>query len=157
MGLLSNVSQRINVVNAILFAKEREIALSNVHHASSTMDYANYLKVTLKGRNQEETTIGGTIFGKVHLRIIEINGFYLEGTPKGRILVLENQDVPGVIGKVGTLLGQHRVNISEYRLAKKHGSTTALAFINVDSDISEPAIQSLLAFPEIVRAKPLKL
>jgi L-serine deaminase len=90
-------------------------------------------------------------------RITEIDGFHLEARPEGHLLVMRNHDVPGVIGKVGTILGEGGVNISRFHLGRRERGGEAMAVIEVDAPLSRDTLQSLRALQEVISAQPIEL
>ncbi|MGI9045070.1 MAG: phosphoglycerate dehydrogenase [Gemmatimonadaceae bacterium] len=140
---------RLNLVNARALADNRGIALS----VTTTMsdDHANSAQVTLRCGNHE-TLVAGVAQPGSGPRLTRINGFIVDVTPRRTILVLTNADVPGVIGRVGTLLGDARVNIAEYHQARLTEGGQALATVSVDGEITEDVRQKLLQLPDITSA-----
>src|SRR5437773_7887245 len=106
-GLLRDVSARVNVVNAFLIAEERGIKVTTSYVRSRT-DSGPAIR-TCVVTDTTEQTLAGSVFvygGEAREgRITEINGFHIEAIPHGHMLVMHNRDVPGVIGRVGTILG----------------------------------------------------
>ncbi len=98
--------------------------------------------------------ITGAVFGGEHPRILQVSDYHLDVDPSGTVLVMLNNDVPGVIGQVGTLLGAYGVNIGEWRLGRPHVGKDALSFINLDS---EPATGAIDALEQVDAIKKLKL
>ena len=90
-------------------------------------------------------------------RITEIDGFYLEARPEGHLLVMRNHDVPGVIGKVGTILGAGGVNISRFHLGRRERGGEAMAVIEVDAPLTRETLQSLRALEQVISAQPIDL
>ena len=90
-------------------------------------------------------------------RITEIDGFHLEARPEGHLLVMRNRDVPGVIGKVGTILGEGGVNISRFHLGRRERGGEAMAVIEVDAPLSRDTLQSLRALEQVISAQPIEL
>ena len=82
-----------------------------------------------------------------------IGGAHLDVDLEGNMLIMMNQDVPGVIGQVGTLMGEHGVNIAEWRLGRTEKDDLALAFINLDSDLSDEVMTEIQALPAIRKLK----
>src|SRR6266487_5072613 len=144
-GLMRDVSARVNVVNAFLIAEERGIHVTTTYLRAAT-DSAPAIRthvITSIG----EQTLAGTIFGYSgggrEGRITEINGFHIEAVPHGHMLVLRNRDVPGVIGRVGTILGEHGVNISHFHLGRRERGGEAMAVIEVDAPVAKETLQAL--------------
>ena len=90
-------------------------------------------------------------------RITEINGFRIEATPRGYMLVMHNRDVPGVIGRVGTVLGERGINISAFHLGRRERGGEAVAVIEVDGPLTADAIRDLRDIPAVFSARQIKL
>ena len=82
-------------------------------------------------------------------------GYKVDVRPEGRMLFLKNKDVPGVIGRVGMLLGKNKVNIAEYLLSRNVSSDIAYSVIKIDGEIDGPIIQSLESIDEVLDVKQL--
>ncbi len=131
--------EKINYVNATFVAEERGI---NIQADVDTKSSGYNNKVTVKITTANDVhSIGGTIFNDELQRIIEINGFVFDIEPVGKMLLFTNNDVPGVIGKVGSLLGSNNINISDFRLARN--KNMALAVVLVDNDINDDILKQL--------------
>jgi L-serine deaminase len=101
--------------------------------------------------------VEGTVFAEDTLRIVNINGFHLEAVPEGYILMLQNRDVPGVVGRVGTLLGSSNVNIARLELGREHVGGMAVSLIHVDEPVPEAVLEKLRAEPSILSAQLIRL
>ena len=101
--------------------------------------------------------MAGVLFGGSEPRVVQIDEYRLEARPEGIVLVMQNRDVPGVIGQVGTLLGEHGVNIGEWRLGRVRPGGEALSFITLDSQPSDAALAELGAIPAVTQAKVVQL
>ena len=106
---------------------------------------------------QKEIEVEGAIFGSNNPRIVRINNFYLEAVPEGYILILHNRDVPGVIGAVGTLLGQKEINIAGLELGREKVGGMAISFFHVDDVVPKETLEALRSLPAIVTAELVKL
>ena len=159
-GLLSGMSARVNVVNALLIAEERGIAVTDSFKrgggaAVASMSPAVRTRVKTVGG---EHTVAGALFGpEGDGRVTEIDGFRIEAIPSGNMLVMRNRDVPGVIGRVGTCLGEHGVNISRFHLGRRERGGEAMAVIETDAPLAEDALAELRSFPEVTSARRIQL
>jgi D-3-phosphoglycerate dehydrogenase len=117
-------------------------------------DFLNSITVRVK-RSGETTTVTGAVFGKNTLRIVRINKFYMEAVPTGYILILNNRDVPGVVGAVGTLLGQHGINIAGIELGRDE--KMAMSLVHVDEPVPANVLAELRGHPAIVSAELVQL
>jgi L-serine deaminase len=111
--------------------------------------------------NDVEQSLAGTIFGFGEQaregRITEIDGFHIEATPQGHMLVMRNRDVPGVIGRVGTILGERGVNISRFHLGRRERGGEAMAVIEVDVAADAATLEALRNLPEILSVRVIEL
>jgi len=148
VGALSGVVEatRINLVNARAVAAARNIELGVVDPGETLHPRA--LEVHLRA-GREEMRVGGTAVTGEHPRLTRVGPFYVDVAPRGTLIVLSNRDVPGVIGRVGTLLGDAGVNIAEYHQARLAQGGDALALISVDGHIDEATRKRLLDLVEV--------
>ena len=158
-GLLRDVSARVNVVNAFLIAEERGIKVTTTYvRTSGDMSPAIHTEISA---GQSTQTLAGSLFGyggqRREGRITEIDGFHLEATPHGHMLVTRNHDVPGVIGGIGTILGQGGVNISRFHLGRRERGGEAMAVIEVDAPLSRETLQALRSLEQVISASPIEL
>src|ERR1041385_2746707 len=155
-GLLSPVMEfAVNYVNAPILARERGIKIVESKGEEAT-DFASSILVKAKN-GKESLEVEGAIFAAKHPCIVRVNSFYLEAVPEGYILVLQNKDVPGVVGAVGTILGNHGLNIAGMELGRSEKGGNAISFTHVDEAVSKKALDELRALPQIVSATLVKL
>jgi D-3-phosphoglycerate dehydrogenase len=145
----------VNLINAPFLAKEKGISVVEVRRPEG-VNFKRLMKITCKSE-KEEFTLAGTVMEEKFPRIVEINGFLFELAPSGKFLLVKNYDVPGVIGKLGTILGKHNVNIAGFQLGRKEKGKEARAVILVDDDVPEKAIEEIKEIPEIFEVKQVKL
>ena len=150
-GLLEGTveQERLNLINARAVAEGRGINLSTTETPLEHGPYA--IEVRLSG-GMQEIAIAGTAQPGAAPRLTRIGAFHVDVQPRDTLLILTNNDVPGVIGRVGTLLGEAGVNIAEYHQARLAQGGQALAAVSVDGDVSETIRQSLLALPDVSSA-----
>ncbi len=148
-GLLADrVPERVNYINAETLAIDLGIQVEySVSSDSGT--YTNIIRTSVTGENGSNE-IHGSIFEKSRLRLVKILGFDMEITPFGTMLFVRNKDVPGVIGKVGTTLGEANINIGAYILSRDSDDGEAFAVIRVDNPVPVEIINILSDFPEII-------
>ncbi len=154
-GVLQHVSGKINIVNSLSLARERGIqVISTVSEQDPT--FSSLLAVTLEtDRSQHQVT--GTVFEKNLIRLLTIDDVYLDFRPQGNLLFFKNQDTPGVVGKIGTLLGSSGINIASMKLGRVQETPFAYGIVSVDGDLPETVIQSMKRIPEIVEARALRI
>ena len=153
--LTPHLSQTINFVNAQSVAQGRGIEVSSTVHPTSH-DYTNL--ITFRARaGKQEVCASGTVFSEKNLRVISLNNFRVEFEPKGYLLYMVNRDVPGVVGKVGTILGDREVNIAEYNLARDAERGVAMAIVNIDSAVDPNTLAFLKSLKEMEDVRLLHL
>jgi D-3-phosphoglycerate dehydrogenase len=147
------LGEAVNYVNAERIAEARGIAVVRSTHAGAG-DYPHLVGVTLAGGGRE-AAVQGTLFGERDPRVVGFEGFRLEFRPEGKLLVLRNLDVPGVVGRIGTLLGEAGVNIGDIHLARQDGGSReqALAVLRLDQEPGPETLRALLALPEVSWAR----
>jgi len=155
-GMLTpRMSASVNFVNAEQLAQQRGIAISSTTHPVPH-DYANLITFRASGE-REELSVAGTLFSEKNQRIVSINNFRVEFKPEGNIIYIVNKDVPGVVGKVGSLLGDREINIAEYNLARSGSGGKAMAIITVDSPLDPETLNFLRSFKEMEEVKQVRL
>ena len=140
-GLFSRSIDEINMVNAPFIAKERGIEVqestsNEVHEYTSTVQVQ---VITQKGTRK----VTGSIFGKGDSRIVQFDDFKMEAVLSEHMLVLQNTDVPGVIGNLGNILGKNNLNIAGFHLGRQEEEGRAIAIINIDSPPTTEALREL--------------
>ncbi|HEY0159248.1 MAG TPA: phosphoglycerate dehydrogenase [Thermoanaerobaculia bacterium] len=155
-GLLTpHLAESVNYVNAEQVAQTRGIAISSTTHPTPR-DYANLLTFRASSAT-EELCVSGTVFHEKNQRIVSVNNFRVEFNPEGHLIYIINRDVPGVVGKVGTLLGDREINIAEYNLARNDSGGSAMAIITVDSRLDAETLSFLRSYREMIEVKQVKL
>jgi D-3-phosphoglycerate dehydrogenase / 2-oxoglutarate reductase len=151
-GLLQYQTEKVNLVNARVVAQERGIKVTEAQ-ASRAEDYASLLRV-MAVTEKDKRSVAGTLFG-ANPRIVKINLFPIEAELSGGILMLQNRDVPGVVGRVGTFLGERGINIAGFALGRKEPGGTAVSLINVDNPVPEEVLSELSRLPQVTSARYL--
>jgi len=149
------IKDDVNFVNAQILARERGIKVTEAKIAESK-EYLNLITVNAvcdEGQNK----VAGTIFGRKNPRVVNINNFRLELEPVDRFILIHNHDKPGAIGSIGTLLGNHNVNISRMRLGQEEGSDKTMIYLRTDSPIPQNVIGELRALPLIISVTSFEL
>jgi D-3-phosphoglycerate dehydrogenase / 2-oxoglutarate reductase len=157
-GALRDVVEHraINLVNAQHVAAERGIETASTYVDGRGELGGEEIELRLEG-GERSIRVGGAVLGDTHGRIIRIGPFRVDVAPRGVMLVLRNRDVPGVIGRVGTLLGEAGVNIAEYHQARLQVGGEALAAVSVDSRIPQDVIELLAGKPEILEVRQVEM
>jgi D-3-phosphoglycerate dehydrogenase len=144
----------VNEVNAPSFAEALGLKVSE-SRLSAPGDYTDMLELSATGEGKT-VSVGGAFFGATP-RIISINSRPVEARPHGVLLVLENTDRPGMVGRVGTLLGDHGVNIATMSLSRNQAGGTALTVLNLDTAPGEKLLTEIRASEDIHSAQVIEL
>ncbi len=145
----------VNLINAPFLAKEKGISVVEVKRPEG-INFKKLIRVSCKS-DSGEFTIAGTVMDGKFPKIIEINGFLFDLTPEGKLLLIKNIDVPGVIGKLGSILGKYNVNIAGFQLGRTEKGKEAKGVILVDDDVPAEAIEEIGRIPEIMEVKQITL
>ena len=156
IGVLTPVVGRgVNFVNAIHIAETRGMAVERAR-LGPQRGFSELVEVRLFGR-KAETTVAGALLAEGHPRIVRLDGFHVDLNPRGTLVVLRNRDVPGVIGRVGSIIGDAGANIAEYHQARMQAGGQALAVISVDSKLDNEVMAKLKELPEIIDVRQAEL
>ena len=153
-GLLRPVLSDVNMVNAPIVAKERGISVSEVRRGQQGI-YDSYMLLRVETERQKRD-VAGTVFGNGAPRIIQVKGIAMEAAFTPHMLYITNEDKPGFIGKLGTLLGNAKVNIASFNLGRTGPGGDAIALVEVDGEVPEGVIESIRAIDVVRQAKALK-
>ncbi len=151
--LKKKVAPPLNLVNALSIAGERGLEIARVR-TSAVGDYTNYVELCATSTTGEDVVVGGALLGdRQDPRVVRIGGFHVDTVPRGTLLLVRNRDVPGVIGGVGTKLGEADANIAEYHLARREAGGRSLGVVRVDGEVPPEVLEELrsLAAVEEVR------
>jgi D-3-phosphoglycerate dehydrogenase len=144
------LGEAVNYVNAEGVAESRGIEVVRSTHQTSG-DYPHLIGVHLSG-GQGGVDLAGALFGDRDPRVVRFRGFPLEFKPVGRLLVIENLDVPGVVGKLGSLLGGAGINIADIHLSRSREKDFAMAVLRLDQLPDEQTLESLRSLSEVQSA-----
>ena len=145
----------INYVNAERVAAGRGVKTEQVVHGESA-DYPQLVGVRVEGE-AGSVELAGFLFGEREPRVALFDGFPLEFRPTGRLLVMRNRDVPGVVGQLGTLLGEAGINIADIHLARRDGEPEAAAVLRVEGEVTEATLERLRALEAVRSARAVDL
>jgi D-3-phosphoglycerate dehydrogenase len=156
-GLLAPmVFEPLNYVNTPALARERGLHLET-SRVSESADYTSLVVLRIEGEGGE-SVVSGTLVGPRHQpRLVEAMGFDMDIVPEKHMLFIRNEDVPGMIGKLGTILGEHGINIGNMAVGRgKPGSRAAMA-VTVDEPVPEEVLKALLSTPGFNQARAVTL
>jgi D-3-phosphoglycerate dehydrogenase len=156
-GLLHRLMEAgaVNYVNAREIARERGVQVVE-SKTTQPKGYLNLLTVRVKTA-RAESVVAGAVFGRDVIRLVKINDFYLEAVPEGYILMLHNRDVPGVVGAIGTILGEAKINIAGLELGRERTAGMAISLIHIDEAVPQSVLERIRTQPNIVTADLLEL
>ncbi len=152
-GVLSrSVAVRTNTINAMQLADDRGLTVAEVHEHRA--DHTDSVRLELETDHGSVSVEGAVILGQP--RLIQVDGIYCEAPLEGHLLFLKNQDVPGVIGYVGSVLGKHGVNIGTFSLGRRTPHGEAVCVIATDQSVSDAAVEELLKNQAVRQARTVE-
>ena len=153
-GLLGPNMESVNMVNAADVASSSGISVSTIRH-DRQCDYDTLLRVTIVYENGERT-IAGTLIGGNKPRIVEVQSIAVESDFPQNLLYLRNYDSPGFIGDLGSLCGQHGLNIATFHLGRRKVGGEAVALVEIDGTVPDGVLDEIKALSQVVRADILQ-
>jgi len=155
-GLLTPVMKDdINYINARMVASERGIKVVESTSERSE-DFGSLIMVKVRSAD-EEHIVSGTIFGKTFPRILRINDFYLEAVPEGHMLLIHNEDKPGVIGEICSALGARGINISRMHVGQDKSKKQNINILNTQVPADDEALKEIRALKDVHFAHRVEL
>jgi D-3-phosphoglycerate dehydrogenase len=152
-GLMKVYSDTVNMVNAPFLAKERGLDVREVRHDREGV-YHTLVRVTV-ATSQGDRSVAGTLFGASAPRLVEIFGIGIEADLEGNMLYIVNQDAPGFIGRIGSLLGEEGINIGTFHLGRREAGGEAVLLLSVDQPIPPALINRACALEGVKLVKAL--
>ncbi len=153
-GLMRRYTDTVNMVNAPHLAKERGLDIREVRHDKEGV-YHTLIRVTVE-TEAGARSVAGTLFGNTEPRLVEIFGINIEADLDGDMLYIVNEDAPGFIGRVGTLLGEAGLNIGTFHLGRRAAGGEAILLLSMDEAIPEPVLWEACKLPGVKTVKALK-
>jgi len=153
-GLMRVHSDTVNMVNAPFLAKERGLDLREIRHDREG-DYHTLVRVTVDTPDGPRA-VAGTLFGNAAARLVDMFGIAIEAELHGEMIYIVNEDAPGFIGRLGTLLGEQGVNIATFHLGRREAGGEAVALVSIDGHIGPEVVTRLEEIPGVKRVKPLR-
>ena len=152
-GLLAPLLEAVNIINAPIIAKERNIAVSEItHDRAGGYQTLVRLTVTTEARSR---SVAGTLFGDDRPRIVEIQGIPIDAELGPHMLYVTNRDKPGLVGALGTTLGAAGINIATFSLGRTGPGGDAISLIQVDEPVPEDVVARVRGLANVVQAKAL--
>jgi D-3-phosphoglycerate dehydrogenase len=153
--LASVLSEPVNQVNAAAIARRIGIAVTEVHSGEHA-DFTSLLTASFRTATADGT-IAGTLFGRNRPRLVRLDDYPIELEPEGEVFLYRNDDRPGIIGRVGMVLGGAGVNIAGMSLGRDRSGGRALGALNTDSPIPDPVARQIEAIPGILWTRRARL
>jgi D-3-phosphoglycerate dehydrogenase len=155
-GFLTPIlEETVNFINALFIAKERGIEVKETK-SSDAGDYQSMIVIRVKAK-EKENYFAGTLFSKKDPRIIGIDNFKVEIVPEGELLFMYNNDKPGVIGNIGTLLSNNNINIARMHFGREKLGGRAISVVTIDSPATPKIIEEIKRLPNILSVKQITL
>lgn len=151
--LLQPVSDSVNMVNAMTIADSKGIRISETK-SGSQKDFRSLITVTIQSEVRTRT-VAGTLFTGREPRIVNIEGVPIEAALAKDMLFIRNEDKPGLIGALGTILGNAKQNIADFRLGRMEGADSAVCLISLDAPLPDPLFKEVSSLPQVKTAKRL--
>jgi D-3-phosphoglycerate dehydrogenase len=153
-GLMRVYSDSVNMVNAPFLARERGIDVREIRHDREG-DYHTLVRVAVH-TDAGKRSVAGTLFGDAQPRLVELFGIAVEAELGGDMIYIVNEDKPGFIGRLGTVLGEADVNIATFNLGRRAAGGEAVALVAVDGKIEPDLVRAISAITGVKRATPLR-
>ena len=153
-GLFAPLMDAVNMVNAPVVARERNIAVSETRHERRG-DYLSLITLTVTTERRSRS-VAGTLFADNRPRLVRVKGIEIEAELGPHMLYITNQDIPGIIGRLGTILADAGVNIATFHLGRAAMGGDAIALIEVDETLGEAVLQAVRAIDGVSQAVALK-
>jgi len=152
-GFLRVQSDSVNMVNAPFLAKERGLEVREVK-TERTGDYNTLLRVSVK-TEAGERSVAGTLFSNAEPRLVELFGIKVEAELTGNMLYIVNEDAPGFIGRIGSLLGENAINIGTFNLGRREAGGEAILLLSVDTPVPAEVLEKARSLPGVMRVMAL--
>lgn len=149
------LADRVSLVNALETARERGIHFLE-SRSSRVRSYSNLISVKLITDRGEEW-VEGTVLHQDHLHLVSLYGIDVDAPLGGDMLIIRNTDTPGVIGRVGTLLGDRQINIANFALGRSEAAKEAVGVVNLDSEVPQDLVEQIRALPQVLRADLIRV
>ncbi len=153
--LQSKLSDPVNPVNAGLLAREAGIRVHETR-AAEPQDFSALISATVRGRDAVRSA-SGALFGKREPRLVRLDEYHLDAIPEGAMLIVSNDDRPGMVGRIGTSLGDAGVNIAYLSLGRDRSGGRAIAIFNLDSPVTDPLLKTIASIDGVLSAERVTL
>ncbi len=156
-GFLTQVSnEHVSFVNAEQLREKMGLRFEEKEDPTFH-NYKSALKIVVEGGNNESFAVGGVVFDKEYMRLSLINDFYFEVEPSGTLVLVENEDKPGVVGDLGQFLAMNGINIDSFELSRNRKGGKAMAVIKIDSDLDNDQVRLMQKIRNVSRVSVIHL
>ena len=152
-GFLRVQSATVNMVNAPFLAKDRGLEVREVK-TEREGDYHTLIRVSVKTESGERS-VAGTLFNNNEPRLVEMFGIKVEAELTGHMMYIVNEDAPGFIGRIGTLMGENGINIGTFNLGRRDAGGEAVLLLSVDSAVPAEVLEKAQQLPGVKLVKAL--
>jgi D-3-phosphoglycerate dehydrogenase len=163
-GVLNQaLDEQANLVNAAAIAESRGLRVYESHKAKGSTGGAGSVLSILFKSSREEHLVKGAVLRGTAPRLLQIDSIDIEAPLERNLIYVRNRDVPGVIGKLGTILGDHEINIADFSLGRRDGDATAetpreaIAVVHVDGRVPDTVLREICKIPAVKVAKAVEL
>ncbi len=155
-GILSHhLSDSVNLINALHLLKDQGVTF-NVTKNPSGKGFANYMELSLH-KGEEQSSIGATILNGYGARIVKMNEFRVDVKPEPNLLYIKHHDIPGMIGRVGSILGKHQINIGTMQVGRSVVGGDAIMVLTLDKKVEDEVVVELCSMDGLDGAQFLEL
>lgn len=152
--LQQTVNDYVSIVNCEAHMQRLDIQLEE---ETCTLTPRTSMEVVVSDADNHSTAVGGVVFDEEKPRLAHIDNFKFEIKPSGRFLLIRNRDVPGVVGDTGSFLAAEKINIGSVFLSRQRRTSSAMAMIEIDSELSDPALQRMLTINNVLSVTQIHL
>jgi D-3-phosphoglycerate dehydrogenase len=149
------LGEEVNLVNAPVVMRNRGIQVE-IATTSEARGYAGLITLAVV-TDQGQFRVAGTVFPTPECRIVGIDDYRVEASLEGRMLLISNHDRPGVIGFIGTTLGDHKVNIADLHLSRIRSKGTAICLVTIDHPVTSAVLQALKEYEDIIEVTEIEV
>lgn len=149
------LKETVNFINATSLAKERGIRIKE-SKSSREEEFVNLIQLEIK-TDKETRKIYGTLSSNKQPRIVKIDSYYVEASPEGQMIMLQNWDKPGIIGNLGSILGKHNINIAAMSFGREKQGGKAISVLNVDSPVPADVLDKIKKTENILEVKLISI
>jgi len=147
-------TEQVNMINSLHLAKQRDLEITLNKSVATGKGFTNLVTLKLKTK-KEERSIAGTLLNGFGARIVQIDQYPVDIAPEGNFILVSHNDKPGIVGRLGTVLGNNDVNIATMQVGRKVVGGSAIMVLSVDKQAPESVISELEMLPEIMKIKEI--